>query len=53
MATTPIMSVLDLEYAGDAVLMARSTEVAGQLLQATEQEAAIYGLLLNKDKRQC
>ena len=32
MATTPIMSVLELEYADDTVLMARYKEVAGKLL---------------------
>ena len=36
MATTPIMSVMDLEYAYDTVLMARSSEVAEKLLRSTE-----------------
>ena len=50
MATTPIMSVMDLEYADDTVLLARSAEVARALLAATEREAAKYGLQLNRDK---
>ena len=51
MATTPIMAVMDLEYADDTVLLARSAEVANKLLRATEREAAQYGLKLNRGKR--
>ena len=36
MATTPVMTVMDLEYADDTALLARSAEVANRLLQATE-----------------
>ena len=50
MATTPIMSVMDLEYADDTVLLAGSAEVARLLIAATEKEAAKYGLKLNRDK---
>ena len=49
-ATTPSMSVMDLEYAGDTALLARYAEVAIKLLAATEREAAKYGLLLNRSK---
>ena len=50
LATTPVMSVMDLEYADDTVLMARSAEVASLLLQETERQAGRYGLLLNRSK---
>ena len=48
MATTPIMSVMDLEYADGTALLARSAEIATGLLSATEREAAKYGLKLNR-----
>ena len=41
------MTVLDLEYADDTVLLARTAELAEQLLVHTE-EANQYGLLLNR-----
>ena len=50
MATTPVMSVMDLEYADDTALLARTAEIAGKILGATEREAAKYGLKLNRSK---
>ena len=50
MATTPAMTVMDLEYADDTALIARTTEIATRLLRATEAEAAKYGLKLNRTK---
>ena len=50
MATTPVMSVMDLEYADDTALLARTAEIAGNILGATEREAAKYGLKLNRSK---
>ena len=47
MATTPIMTVMDLEYADDTVLLARTAELAELLLVRTEGEARRYGLRLN------
>ena len=49
-ATTPVVPVMDLEYADDTVLIARSKEVAERLLAELEGEAAKYGLKLNKGK---
>ena len=48
--TTPTFSVVDLEYADDTVLISRTAEIAGKLLQYTEEEAAKYGLLINRKK---
>ena len=50
MATTPVFASLDMEYADDTVLMARTAEIATQLLRRTEAAARPYGLSLNKDK---
>ena len=50
LATTPIMSVMDLEYADDTALLARSAEIAKKLLTATERIAVLYGLKLNRSK---
>ena len=49
-ATTPAVPVMDLEYADDTVLIARSKEVAEKLLGELEGEANKYGLKLNKAK---
>jgi len=50
LATTPAMGVLDLEYADDTALIARTAEIATALLRSTETEAGRYGLRLNKEK---
>jgi len=49
-AVTPMMPTLDLEYADDTVLIARTAEIANEILHAVEAEAAKYGLYLNKAK---
>jgi len=49
-AVTPIMPVLDMEYADDTVLIARTAEVAKRLLWETELEAGKYGMALNRAK---
>ena len=51
MATAPVMSVMDMEYAGDTVLMARPKRVAEQLLRATEEIAGYYGLKCTRANR--
>ena len=50
MATTPAMPVMDLEYADDTALIAKTAEIATKLLQYTEEEAARYGLHVNRTK---
>jgi len=50
LATTPVVPCMDLEYADDTVLIARTAELANKLLAATEKEAGIYGLRLNEGK---
>jgi len=50
LATTPAIGILDLEYADDTALIARTTEIANALLRAVQEEAVRYGLHLNKDK---
>ena len=50
MVTTPAFTVIDVEYADDTVLIARTTEIANKLLQSTEAEAAKYGLRLNRGR---
>ena len=50
LATTPTFRLMDLEYADDTALIARTAEIAGKLLQYTEDEAAKYGLKLNRSK---
>ena len=51
LATTPAFAVMGLEYADDTVLIARTAEIAGELLRITEEEATTYGLLLNRGRR--
>ena len=50
LATAPAFKLMGLEYADDTVLIARTAEIAGKLLQYTEEEAAKRGLKLNRDK---
>ena len=50
LATTPTFAVMDLEYADDTAPIARTAEIAGKPLQYTEEEAAKYGLSLNRKK---
>ena len=50
MATTPAMPFMDLEYADDTALIAKTAEIATKLLRYTEEEAARYGLKINRKK---
>ena len=50
LATTPAMPILDLEYADDTALIAKTAEIAEKLLRYTQEEAAKYGLQINRDK---
>ena len=50
MATTPVFANLDMEYADDTVLLARTAEIATALLHPTEATARPYGLSLNREK---
>jgi len=50
LATTPVIPVLDIEYADDTVLIARMAEVATKLLEQVQVEAGKCGLRVNKAK---
>eukprot|EP00969_Alexandrium_andersonii_P296090 13085902-Alexandrium_andersonii.AAC.1 len=50
LSTTPVFSVLDIEYADDTVVMAKTARVAQRFLISLEVIAARFGLHLNKTK---
>ena len=50
MLTTPVVPCVDIEYADDTVLLARTAQIASELLGEVEEQAAKYGLALNRGK---
>eukprot|EP00969_Alexandrium_andersonii_P100218 4420841-Alexandrium_andersonii.AAC.1 len=50
LATTPVFSFADVEYADDTVIVVKTAEIASTLLQSLQTAAGERGLALNLDK---
>eukprot|EP00969_Alexandrium_andersonii_P133907 5922399-Alexandrium_andersonii.AAC.1 len=49
-STTPVFSFLDVEYADETVIVAKSRKTAQTFLRVLQQTARTFGLELNKTK---